>query len=53
MSVYKTDPQYKWGALFIIIFCGLWIWSWPESWPFVAVFIGIIVLITYLKRNSP
>lgn len=53
MSIYLSDPQYKWGALFILIFCILWIWSWPESWPFVAGFIALVGLIAYLKRNSP
>lgn len=53
MSIYTSDPKYKWAALFIVVVGGLFIWATPEFWPYVVGFWGLVALIAYLYRNAP
>lgn len=53
MSIYKTDPKYKYGAIALLIIGGLAIWAAPEYWPYVVGFWAAVVLLAYLMRNNP
>jgi hypothetical protein len=53
MSIYTTDPQYKWGAIALLIIGALFIWATPSYWPYVVGFWSLVALIAYLYRNNP
>lgn len=53
MSIYTTDPKYKWAAIALLIIGGLFIWATPEYWLIVVGFWALVALIAYFNRNSP
>lgn len=52
MSIFNTDPQYKWVALFVLVVAGLALWATPEGWPWILGAVGLIGLVSYLSRNN-
>lgn len=52
MSIFSTDPQYKWVAAFILIVAGLAVWANPEYWMYILAFVGVIFLISFIFRNN-
>jgi hypothetical protein len=49
----KTDWKARFTMIFIIVLGVLVIIASPTYWPYVVGYWAIVVLIAYLKRNSP
>jgi hypothetical protein len=49
----KTDKMARFTGIFILVFCIIVVVLYPFLWWIAIGYMAIVVLIAWLKRNSP